>query len=73
MESRSAASQIAVMDGASAAKSASTAEECNRILGQDWAEDEEELHRDLVQAEREREPSAWKQFEVFTPAEEGNQ
>ena len=46
------------------------AEECNRVLGQAFMEDEGSLMGDLLGAARERELDAWKQIEVARPPQE---
>ena len=64
LRARGGATRPSVLEGVEAAISAWVAEECNRVLGQDLAEEGEELHTN------ERELSAWKRFEAFKPLQE---
>ena len=51
--------------------SAWIAEECNRVLGQEWTEAVEILYWDLVSAANGRERGAGNQFKVFKQFKEG--
>ena len=57
------------MGGADGAISAWVADECNRILGQELSPGEEELHADLAEGGKLREPESWEKFDVFSPRE----
>ena len=52
------------MEGVDGAISAWVAGECNRILGQESTPEEDEVHADLVEADKLRGLDAWEKFDV---------
>ena len=61
-------SQSSVVEGVDGAISASVADECNRILGQELTLEEEAAHADLVEAGKPRELETWGKFGVLPPS-----
>ena len=55
------------MEGLDDAISAWVADECNRVPGQEPSQEEEEMHADLVNKGKQREPEAWEKFDEFSP------
>ena len=62
-----------VMDGAGPVLSARVAGECNRVLGQEFAEVEERVRAGLARRTRVSELGTWGQFKVPPPAKMGTQ
>ena len=57
----------ASVEGVDGVSSAWVADECNRVLGQELPQEEEDKHVDLANAGKQRELAAWGKFEVVAP------
>ena len=69
LKSKMEASPSDAVEGVDGAISARVADECNRILRQELAPEEEEMRANLVTAGKQRELAAWGKFDVFSPTE----
>ena len=57
----------AAAEGVGGAISAWVADECNRVLGQELPQEEEEMQADLAHEGKRRELEDWGKFDVFSP------
>ena len=61
------ASPSEAVEGVDGAISAWVADECNRVLGQELSQEEDEMRADLAREGKRRELEAWGEFDAFSP------